>query len=77
MDTLSCIAGPKLSMIRLKDNRHEITMNAAQSSLMTTRRKEDRTLGLRIFKISVSNPETQIRTPEQPDTLPTDGLQPR
>ena len=66
MDTLSCIAEPKLSMTRLKDNRHGITKNAAQSSLMTTINEEDRTLGLRIIKISVNNPDTTIRTTRHP-----------
>ena len=66
MDTLSCIAEPKLSMIRLKDNRHEITKSATQSSLMITINEEYRTLGLRIIKISVSNPDTEIRTTRHP-----------
>ena len=66
MDTLSCTAEPNLSMIRLKDNRHEITKSAAQFSLMITINEEDRTLGLRIIKISVSNPDTETRTTRHP-----------
>ena len=66
MDTLSCIEEPKLSMTRLKDNRHENTKSAGQSSLMITINEEDRTLGLRTIKISVSNPDTETRTTRQP-----------
>ena len=66
MDTLSCTAEPKPTMIRLKDNRHEIIKNAVQSSLMTTIGEEDLTLGLRIIKISVSNPDTATRTTRHP-----------
>ena len=70
MDTLSYTAEPKLSMIRLRDNRHGITKSAAQSSLMITLNEENRTLGLRITKISISNPDTETRTTRHP----TDGL---
>ena len=59
-------AEPKLSMIRLKDNRHGTTKSAEQSSLMTTTNEEDRTLGLRIIKNSVSNPDTETRTTRHP-----------
>ena len=66
MDTLSCTAESKLSMIRLKDNKLEITKSAAQSSLMTTINAEDLTLGLRTLKFSASNPDTEIRTTRLP-----------
>ena len=66
MDTLSCIAEPKLSIFRLKDNRLEVTKSAAQSSLKTTIREGNRSLGLRIFKISISNPDTETRTTRHP-----------
>ena len=66
MDTLSCTAEPKLSMIRSEDNRHGITKSAEQCSIMTTINEEDRTLGLRIAKISISNPNTAIRTTRHP-----------
>ena len=66
MDTLSCTAEPKLLVIRLKDNRHEITKSAKQSSLMTTINEEDRTLGPRIIRTSVSNPDTETRTTRHP-----------
>ena len=66
MDTLSCTAEPKLSMIRLRDNRHEITKSAEQSSLMITINEEDRTLGLKITKISISNPDTETKTTRHP-----------
>ena len=59
-------AEPKLSMIRLKDNRHGTTKSAKQYSLMTTIREEDRTLSLRITKISISNPDTETRTTRHP-----------
>ena len=62
MDTLSCTAETKLSMIRLKDNKLEITKSAAQSALMITIRGEDRTLGLRALKVSISNRDTETRT---------------
>ena len=52
--------------MRLKDNRHGITKSAAQSSLMITINKEDRILGLRIIKTSVSNPDTETRTTRHP-----------
>ena len=66
MDTLSCTAELKRIMIRLKDNRHEITKSAVQSALMITINEEDRTLGLRIIKITVSNPGTETRTTKHP-----------
>ena len=66
IDTLSCTAEPKLTMMKLRDNRHEITESAEQSSLMITINGEDLTLGLRIIKISVSNPDTETRTIRHP-----------
>ena len=48
--------------MRLKENRHGITKSAAQISLMITINEEDRTLDLRIIKISGSNPDTETRT---------------
>ena len=66
MDTLSCTAKPKLSMIRLKDNRHGITKSAAQSSLMITINEENRFLGLRTTKISINNSDTETRTTRHP-----------
>ena len=66
MDTLSCTAEPKPMMMRLENNRHGITKSAAQSSLMITINEEDRTLGLRITKTSISNPDTGIRTTRHP-----------
>ena len=78
MDTLSCTAEPKLSLIRSKNNRHEVTKSAAQSSLVITINEEYLVLDLRIVKTSVSNPRygttrqtsdklasTQIRTETQ------------
>ena len=53
-------------MMRLKDSRHGTTKSAAQSSLMITTNEEDRTLGLRITKISIRNPDTAIRTTRHP-----------
>ena len=52
--------------MRLKDNRHGTTKSAEQFSLMTTINEEDRTLGLRIFKISVSKPNSETRTTRHP-----------
>ena len=52
MDTLSCTAEPTLSILTLKDNRHEITKSAAQSSLMITINEEDRFLGQNNHKFS-------------------------
>ena len=66
MDTLSCTAELKPSMTKLKDNRHGTTRSAEQYSLMTTINEEDRTLGLTITRISVSNPDTKTRTTRQP-----------
>ena len=62
METLSYTAEPKLTIMRSKDKRQEITESAAQSSLMITINEEDLTLGLRTLKISISNPDTEIRT---------------
>ena len=53
-------------MMRLKNNKQRTTKSAERSSLMTTIREEDRTLGLRIIKISVSNPDTETRTIRHP-----------
>ena len=53
-------------MTKLKDNRHERIKSAAQSSLMITINEEDRTLGLRITKISISNPDTETKTTRNP-----------
>ena len=66
MDTLSCTAKLKPMMMRLKDSRHETAKSAEKYLLMTTIREEDRTLGLIIIKISVSNPDTAIRTTRHP-----------
>ena len=66
MDTLSCTAKPKLSIIRLKYNRHGTTKSAEQYSLMTTIREEDQNLGFRIIKSSVSNPDAETRTTRHP-----------
>ena len=66
MDALLCTAETKLSIMRLKDNKLETTKSAAQSSLMITIREEDRALGLRKFKVSVSNPDTEIKTIRHP-----------
>ena len=66
MDTLPCTAEPKLSMIRLEDNKHGTTRSAEQLSLMITIREEDLTLGLRIIRTSISNSDTGIRTTRHP-----------
>ena len=66
MDTLSCTADPKPTMMNIKDNRHGTTKNAEQSSLMTTTREEDRTLGFTIIKNLVSNPDTETRSTRHP-----------
>jgi len=62
MDTLSCTAEPKPSMMRLKNNRNGTTRSAAQFSLMIIIREEDLTLDLRIIRTSIGNPDTEIRT---------------
>ena len=66
MDTLSCTAELKPTILRLKDNSHGTTKNAAQFSLMTTLREEDLTLGLRILRILNSNTDTEIITIRHP-----------
>ena len=66
MDTLSCNAEPKPMMMRLENNRYGTTKSAAQFSLMITINEEDRILGLRITKTSISNPDTGIRTTRHP-----------
>ena len=53
-------------MIRLKNNRQKTTRNVKQFSLMITIREEERTLGLRKIKNSVSNPDTEARTTRHP-----------
>ena len=53
-------------MIRLRDNRHEITKNAVQPSLMTIINEDDRTLGLRKIRTSISNTDTETRTTRHP-----------
>ena len=65
MDTLSCIAELKPTMI-LKNNRHRTTKSAAQSSLMTLKREEDLTLGLTTPRTLISNPNTGIKTIRHP-----------
>ena len=64
-DTLSCTAELKPTMIRLKD-KHATIRSAKQSSLMITINEEDRNLGLRIIRTSISNPDTEIRTTRHP-----------
>ena len=66
MDTLSCTAEPKLTMMGLKDNRQEPTKGAAQSLLMITIIEDDLTLGLRTLKSSISNLVTEIKTLRHP-----------
>ena len=61
MDTLSCIAELKPTMMRSKDNRHEIAKSAAQFSLMIIIKKEYRILGLITFRTTTSNPYTKTR----------------
>ena len=57
-------------MIRLKDNKLETAKSATQSSLMITINEEDRTLGLRIMKAAISNPDTETRTTKHPIDKP-------
>ena len=66
MDTLSCTAELKPMMMRIKNNRHEITKSTAQSLLMTSTNEEDLTLGLRITKISINSLDTETKTTRQP-----------
>ena len=54
----------------LKDDRHGTTRSAKQFSPMTTTREEDRTLGLRTLRISISNPDREIRTTRHPIDKP-------
>ena len=61
MVTLSCTAELKPTMMRSKDNRHDITKNVEQSSLTIITKEEDRTLGLRIPRFTINNPDTEIR----------------
>ena len=66
MDTPSCTAEPKPLMMKVKDSKHEITRSAEQSSLMTTMREKDQILDLRIFEISIRNPDKETRTTRHP-----------
>ena len=52
--------------MRFKNNRHGKTKSAAQFSLMITINEEDRNLGLRMIKTSVSSPDTETRTTKHP-----------
>ena len=53
-------------MMRLEDNRLETTNSAVQFSLMITIKEGDLTLGLRILRNSISNPDTETRTIRHP-----------
>ena len=66
MDTLSCTAEPKISTMKVKDNKLEITRSAGQSSFMIIRNEEDRTLDPGKIKISISNPDTETRRIRHP-----------
>ena len=66
MDTLLWKAELEPMMMRLKNNRHGTAKSAEQSSLRTAIGEEDRTLGLRMITISVSNPDTESRTTRHP-----------
>ena len=50
-------------MMRLKDNRHEITKLDAQFPLMIILKEEDLFLGRRALRNLISNPDTEIRHP--------------
>ena len=65
MDTLSCTAELKPTLMR-KDNRHGTTKSAEQSSPMITINEKHRNLGLRIIKISVSNPDRETKITRHP-----------
>ena len=60
MDTPSCTAELKPTIMRSKDNRPEITKSAEQFSLMLILKEEGQTLGLRILRITIRNPDTGI-----------------
>ena len=66
MDTLSCTAELKPTMMRLNYNRHETTKSARQFPLKTAIREADLPLGLRTLRILISNPDTEIRTTRYP-----------
>ena len=66
MDTPSCTAELKLTMMRLLDTRFKTTRSTAQFSLMTTIKEEDQFLGLITLKISISNRDTEIRIIRHP-----------
>ena len=59
MDKPSRTAELKLTMMRIKDNRHEKTKNATQFSTMIITKKEDLVLGLRTLRILISNPDLE------------------
>ena len=62
MDTPSCTEDLKLTMMGLKDNRHEITKSVAKLSLMIILKEADRILRLRTLKFLISNPDAEIKT---------------
>ena len=62
MDTPLCTAELKLMMMKPKDNRHEVTNNVEQFSLMNKIKEEEQCLGLRILRITVSNSDMGTRT---------------
>ena len=69
MDTLFCTAELKHTMMRLKENRLEIAKRAAPFSLMVTIKEKDQTLGLTKLRISISNPDMEIKTIRYPIKL--------
>ena len=62
MDTPLCTSELKLMMMKPKDNRHEVTNNVEQFSLMKKIKEEEQFLGPRILRITVSNPDMGTRT---------------
>ena len=71
MDTPSCTVGLKPTMMRSEKSRHEIIKSAAQFSPLILKKKQNLLLGLRIFKISINNPDTGIRKLRNPITKMT------
>ena len=66
METPSCTAELRLTMLRSKDNRHGTTKRAREFSLKITTNEEDLTLGLRTLRIFISHPDTEIKTIRHP-----------
>ena len=53
-------------MMKIKDNRNEVTKRVAQFSFMTITKEKDITLGLRTVRYLISNPVEEIRRIRHP-----------